>query len=89
MTHTYAVHLRLTKAHSTPLHSTPGSLRVEHPHTHTICINLLHLAIFNTTPAPATSHTLAVSEFSIHRQRRPSDRLLFQDNHLIHLKHSH
>lgn len=86
MTHTYAVHLRLTKAHSTPLHSRFSPRRTP---THTICINLLHLAIFNTTPAPVTSHTLAVSEFSIHRQRRPSDRLLFQDNHLIHLKHSH
>lgn len=60
------------QTHQGSLHSTPLQvLSASNTHTHTICINLLHLAIFNTTSAPATSHPPAVSEVSIQRQRRP------------------
>lgn len=65
------------------LHSTPLQvLSASNTHTHTICINLLHLAIFNTR---TFAHTRAICT------QRPepastTDRLLFQANRLTQLK---
>lgn len=70
----------------TPLHSTPGSLRVKHPHTHNLhqsaaSCNLQH---HTCTRNLARTHGISVQSSA---SASTTDRRLFLRNHFTHLKH--